>query len=347
MNRHNDTRKPAVMKEELLYSIIDQLHTMDYRGTIVLFSNNEPLLDGRIFKFIEYARKQLPNARHKICTNGTLLNVEKFLNLVKNLDKIIVDNYDDNFQLTPPIEKTLIDFQALPPQTYADSPCEVIISMRKKNQKLLTRGGAAPNRINEPNKFRPTAPCIYPFVYMEVRPDGTISPCCQLPMGTINLGDLNKQSLREIWRGQVYQDFCKEMYFNGRQSFSDCEFCDDFCLEEYYVTSFADERNRLATEIKIGRNLHGKCYMFDTMPFAKNFFDQMKSRNAELNGFIDVRGGGADAQDDCKCVTFEQAIGERAFIVFPSPNYNDEIFDIVHGAGYQYAKDYLIFPAEL
>ena len=110
------------------------------------------------------------------------------------------------------------------------------------------------------------------------------------------------------------------------------------------MTSFADERNRLATEIKIGRNLHGKCYMFDTMPFAKNFFDQMKSRNAELNDFIDVRGGEADAQDDCKYVTFEQAIGERAFIVFPSPNYNDEIFDIVQRRGLSIRERLFDFP---
>lgn len=57
VNRHNDTRKPKVMEENLFYTIIDQLRFMDYHGTISLFSNNEPLLDGRIFHFIEYAKK--------------------------------------------------------------------------------------------------------------------------------------------------------------------------------------------------------------------------------------------------------------------------------------------------
>lgn len=107
VNRNNDTRKPAVMKDELFYTIIDQLRAMDYHGNISLFSNNEPLLDGRILKFIEHAKKSLPNARHTLYTNGILLDTEKFSVLVKNLDALIIDNYDDNFELIPSVKKVL------------------------------------------------------------------------------------------------------------------------------------------------------------------------------------------------------------------------------------------------
>lgn len=57
VNRNNDTRKAHYMDEKLFYSIIDQLRIMDYSGSICLYSNNEPLLDKRIFKFVEYAKK--------------------------------------------------------------------------------------------------------------------------------------------------------------------------------------------------------------------------------------------------------------------------------------------------
>lgn len=107
VNRHNDTRKPAVMKEEIFLTIIDQLRAMDYHGQISLFSNNEPLLDGRILKFIETAKKLLPNATHNLYTNGILLDEEKFSVLVKNLDMLIIDNYDDNFEFIPPVKKVL------------------------------------------------------------------------------------------------------------------------------------------------------------------------------------------------------------------------------------------------
>jgi len=58
VNRNNDTRKHAVMKEEIFFTIIDRLRAMDYHGNISLFSNNEPLLDGRILKFVEHAKKK-------------------------------------------------------------------------------------------------------------------------------------------------------------------------------------------------------------------------------------------------------------------------------------------------
>ena len=100
VNRNDDPRKPHFMDENLFNSIIDQLHHMDYRGYISLFSNNEPLLDKRIFRFIEIAKEKLPNAKHALFTNGLLLDVEKFLHLVNHLDLLIIDNYDDNFNLT-------------------------------------------------------------------------------------------------------------------------------------------------------------------------------------------------------------------------------------------------------
>lgn len=107
VNRNNDTRKHAVMDEKIFYELIDQLRAMDYRGTISLFSNNEPLIDKRILHFIEHARKNLPNARHALYTNAILLDKEKFSVLVENLDLLIIDNYDDNFELTPPVKKIL------------------------------------------------------------------------------------------------------------------------------------------------------------------------------------------------------------------------------------------------
>ena len=78
VNRNNDTRKPQVMEEDIFFTIIDQLRAMDYHGHISLFSNNEPLLDGRILKFVELTKKLLPNAPQHLCTNGILLDGKKF-----------------------------------------------------------------------------------------------------------------------------------------------------------------------------------------------------------------------------------------------------------------------------
>lgn len=339
VNRHNDTRKPKIMDEDIFYAIIDELRVMDYHGTISLFSNNEPLLDGRILSFIEHARKTLPRARHHLYTNGLLLDKEKFSSLVKNLDLFIIDNYDDNFELIPPIKKVLDETQ--PPY---DFKCDVEVWMRKKNQKLDTRAGYAPNRINDANKFRPQSPCILPFAQMIVRPDDTIAKCCNDPLTKITLGDFRHQTLREIWRGKAYQELRKEMYFNGRQNIPGCEFCDIFGLYTSSPHAKPNEFKRLVDELSLRKNL-GKMYILETSPFSKHIFEKFKLYGVEFDGLIDINGDTND--EDYKCVTLQQVVEERAFILIPSPYYPDKLFDVLHGVGYRYGKDYLIYPPEL
>lgn len=341
-NRNNDTRKPKFMDEQLFYSIIDQLHTMDYHGNINLFSNNEPLLDKRIVKFAEYTKKKLPNAQKSLYTNGILLNKEIFLALIENLDKLLIDNYNDDRQFIPPVEKVL---NSVSPSVVENSPCEIEVVLRKKNQKLNTRAGSAPNRINEENKFRPLSPCILPFTQVIVRPDGTVAKCCNDPLTSITLGDLNKQTLREIWRGKGYRELRKEMYFSGRQNIAGCEFCDIFGLYNYLPPyTLENERKRLAEELFRQKNL-GRVYIFDTTPTSKKIFEQLKLLGVELDGFINVRND--KSENGYNFVLVEQAVAEGAFILFPTPDYSDELFDLLQSLGYQYSKDYLIVPPEL
>ena len=217
--------------------------------------------------------------------------------------------------------------------------------MRKKNQKLNTRAGSAPNRINEENKFRPQSPCILPFTQMIIRPDGTATKCCNDPLSKITLGDLNHQTLREIWRGKAYQELRKEMYFNGRQNIPGCEFCDIFGLYNYLLPHVKpNELKRFAKEVSYRKNL-GKMYILDTTPLSKIILERLKIYGSECDGLINIKG---DANDEnYKHVTFQKAIDEGAFILVPSPYYPDNLFDVLNSAGYSYGKDYLIYPPEL
>lgn len=297
VNRHNDTRKPKRMDESLFYTLIDQLKSLDYSGRIKLYSNNEPLLDSRIFDFIEYSRANLPKAYHMLYTNGSLLDVDKFLRLTKSLDQLTIDNYDDDFKFTQPVQKIMdADFSR-------DFKCEVTISLRKKNQKLNTRAGSAPNRINEENKFAPLSSCLLPFTQMIIRPDGTAAKCCNDPLTDMVLGDINKQSLLEIWRGKSYQELRKELYFNGRHIIKGCTYCDIFGLymrtPPFPKIAKVSEHERIARELKLRKNL-GAIYLFDVVPLSFQIRERMKVYGVEFAAMINVRnldkGGGGWSQ---------------------------------------------------
>lgn len=358
-NRNNDTRKPTFMDEELFYSIIDQLYAMDYHGTISLFSNNEPLLDGRILKFVEYTRKRLPHAVRYLYTNGILLNAEKFSALTKNLDVLVIDNYDDEFRLIPSVEKTLSTAPApydiasakVTPflAAYArlsDSECDVRVDLRKKNQLLQNQAGTAPNKLDEPNKFRPTSPCVYPFKQMIVRPDGTTAKCCNDPLTDMVTGDLNTHTVREVWRGHAYQEFRKEIFFNGRKNLKGCEFCDTFGLANYIPSpqAAASEFKRLADEMSRRKNL-GAIYIFDTTERSKRLFRKFKLLGVNFDGLVNLRDEPRD--ENYPCVDLQAIIDERAFMLIPTPYYADDIFDWLQAAGYQYHRDYLIYTYDI
>lgn len=222
VNRNVDPRVHAVMTEELFHDIVDQLAEINYCGRFSVFSNNEPLLDDRIISLNQYAREKLPNARMHMFTNGTLLSLDKFVELADILDELIIDNYQQELKLIKPC----VEIQEYC-KTHAELAKKVTIVLRKPQEILTSRGGTAPNRkeLVEYGKDR----CILPFKQMIIRPDGKVSLCCNDAIGKYTLGDLNKEKLLEIWYGPRFQKV-RQCLYEGREHWGDCKFCDTFSL---------------------------------------------------------------------------------------------------------------------
>lgn len=227
-NKNQDIRHTTKMEWDLFKKIIDELSEMNYSGRISLFSNDEPLLDDRIFDFIEYAKKKLPNAYHSLFTNGILLDDEKYKRLINSLHYLRINNYNDKLEVNDNIRK-IID------KHYEERGCRVVIEVRRKNQVLLNRGGLSPNNDTE---YYYDSPCVLPFVQMVIRPDGKVSRCCQDVYGNTTLGDVNKQSLKDIWEGKGFFDIRNKMLNGKRRSMEYCNKCDISGLVNYYPSEY-------------------------------------------------------------------------------------------------------------
>ncbi len=220
VSRKKDPRVKAVMTTELFQKIVAQLAKINYSGRFTTFSNNEPLLDDRLIEFNRYAREKLPNARMHLFTNGTLLTIDKFIALINILDELIIDNYQQELKLIKPCQEI---------EAYCKEHPElckkVTIVLRKPNEILTSRGGNAPNRKQIPDYSKDR--CILPFRQMIVRPDGKVSLCCNDAIGKYTLGDLNQESLLDVWYGPKFQMVRKCLY-EGRENWGDCRHCDTF-----------------------------------------------------------------------------------------------------------------------
>ena len=57
--------------------------------------------------------------------------------------------------------------------------------------------------------------CEYPWSSLTVMAEGNVVPCTQIPNNEIVLGNINKQTLEEIWNGEKYEKF-RKMHITGQ-----------------------------------------------------------------------------------------------------------------------------------
>lgn len=216
-NKYSDPRKMKKMDEALFRKIIGELGDINYSGRLALHSNNEPFLDSRIIDFAKYAREHVPNAYIYMFTNGTLVTLDKFNEIIPYLDKMVIDNYNDELKLH---QNAQLINEICRKNPEIDRKVE--IHVRKIHEVLNTRGGQSPNNQK---KKKLSMSCILPYKQMIVRPDGKTSLCCNDPYGKNTLADLNKMTLKEAWYSERYEKVRKALR-NGRSRINLCRYCD-------------------------------------------------------------------------------------------------------------------------
>ncbi len=218
VNRNMDTRKLVKMTEELYKKIIDELAELNYCGKISISSNNEPLMDKNLVERVRYAREKLPRAYMYIYTNGTLMKLEDCRKLARYLNRIYIDNYNDELVLADNIK-------IIAKECERDSELneKVYICLRKIHEVLWTRGGQAPNNNK---KIIRDYPCFLPFCQMIIRPDGKVSLCCSDALGKYTLGDVSEQSLINIWEGEAFNAIRKKIRGGDIATIDLCKYCD-------------------------------------------------------------------------------------------------------------------------
>ena len=83
-------------------------------------------------------------------------------------------------------------------------------------------GGRAYNRTGE----RIVSVCFYPWTAMSVLCDGRVVTCCMDYNGQQVLGDLNSQTVMDIWNGPVLASVRKKFGKLDYSGFASCRNCD-------------------------------------------------------------------------------------------------------------------------
>ena len=192
------------ISEKLHTSICQQLSEHDYSGMLIYSGFSEPLLNKNIYKNIRTARKYLPNCKIELITNGDPLNEDNLIKLFDSgLTTLLISVYDS--------KEDAIRFDNLCKKHGLVENKQYVIRHRYLPQKMdfgLTisnRGGLLKNAeyVIPPLKKSLKKSCTYPSYHFFIDYNGDVLMCSQ-DWGKKNiLGNLNKQSLIEIWTSQI------------------------------------------------------------------------------------------------------------------------------------------------
>jgi radical SAM protein with 4Fe4S-binding SPASM domain len=230
--RNNPTDFPNLnnhMPIESYQSVIEDLKKINYRGGIIYSGFSEPILYKYIFDVIKITNKLLPNNRIELVTNGDHLKFEKLKKFFDSgLTQISVSLYDGPHQIEvfKKLQKecNLSDDQFDLRFRWANVESENGLNF---GINITNRAGA----INMPEinvkklKTRIKKKCYYPFYQVMIDYDGAVLLCNHDWHKKQILGNINEQSILDIWNNELYKKTRNNLSKAQRVN-SPCKECD-------------------------------------------------------------------------------------------------------------------------
>lgn len=203
-------RPQKFMSDMLFYKIIDDLHKLNFSGKVSPHFYGEPLLDKRIFDFLNYTRKQLPLASIHLFTNGDFLTIDVVNRLMKiGVDRIRISQHDNILAH---------HLQDLLQKVDSVLKAKIIIVKYFNNQDILmNRGGLIPLAKKKKNT------CSF-VNNLTIDFEGNVVLCCNDYFSKYTFGNVTKNSINSIWNDPAYRD-TRNKIINGNWFLPICKIC--------------------------------------------------------------------------------------------------------------------------
>ena len=211
--------------EELHTKIVKELADLNDKGLIMYSGFNEPLLNKRAYEQIASTRKFLPESKIELITNGDVLNQERLIKLFEaGLSTLLISVYDG--------PEDMIKFEKMCISAGLDKKQYVIRNRYLPPEEdygitMSNRGGLMKNASHkiEPLKKALNTKCTYPSYTFFIDYNGDVLMCSHDWGKKMILGNLNKNTVLEIWTSKKSMKV-REMLINSNRNFSPCNVCD-------------------------------------------------------------------------------------------------------------------------
>jgi cyclic pyranopterin phosphate synthase len=193
-------KNEKLMEEYVFNKIIDELAEIKFSGRISPQFYGEPLLDKRLIRFMEYARKKLPKAKLVLISNGDYLTIEIFKKLVDiGINNFLITQHDETMTTNM---KHLFTFLIKNPEHEK----KIAYLHFEENTPLFNRGGLVKPKVhlNSPR-------CSYPENPLVIDYAGDVVLCCNDYLKNMVFGNVKTQKLTDIWFSDKYRSMRKQL----------------------------------------------------------------------------------------------------------------------------------------
>ena len=265
-----------VMERKLFEKIASDMQEFDNPFKMVhLNGHGEPLLNPDIVEFVKILKQKMIAEKVSITTNASLLTKTKSQELVDaGLDKVEISIYGLNQEEYYKFSNVKILFDDLYENIkYFYSirgKCHIHIKIagdyfsEDEKQRFIDLFGAVADTIyidhainswpgiNVTNSgehmydLNGAKICPMPFYQMLIHSNGKVSPCCPEYQQKLIIGDINRESLKNIWTGNDVQKLRKNILQDMISDDAVCSYCEyPKCGATVDITPYRDELLKL------------------------------------------------------------------------------------------------------
>lgn len=199
-------KEKITLPKKIVYHVIDILKKYGYKKLVSFHSYSEPLIDPRLQAFIEYIKRECPEAKPFVCTNGFMLTQEILDDLTESgLAAIRLSAYSQ------------AEFQRMKTLNY---------KIPHRFSHYPTTGWLNRSSVYNRQQINLKKPCHSPLVDLRIMCDGKISLCCVDYENRYIFGSLHEKSLEDILlSGELHRTY--KRLSSGDRFLDICKRCNE------------------------------------------------------------------------------------------------------------------------
>jgi MoaA/NifB/PqqE/SkfB family radical SAM enzyme len=201
---------------EKVFSLLDELEALQFRGYITFHQLSEAFLDPRLMSVASEAKRR--GMKPYVHTNGDVLRTDESLcrEAADIFEYIVVGLYDYTSEEEKSAEKKFWK-QRL-------QGTEVLFSL-VENVYVRTHGPDNEEMGRLPRRIYPTSPCAQPRTYFLIHYDGDACCCCEDMYGELLNYNVHEMSIRDIWYSARHAEVIRALKIGDRRQYDLCANC--------------------------------------------------------------------------------------------------------------------------